>query len=110
MSLVFKVRGSKGDEYTVQAGTHGMGDIWMTCDCQAGQKGMYCKHRINLLDGDITALISDNAVDLMKLRDMLPGSDVEKYLADVAEKAVALDEAQRRLSAAKKALSRALCT
>lgn len=108
MQLTFHVSGSKGDAYVVKAGLQEPNNLWMRCTCQAGQKGMYCKHRFALLDGDITNLASDNSDDVVTLGTWLQGSDVQAAMAEVERRQADADEAKKLLSAAKKALARAL--
>jgi DNA polymerase-3 subunit epsilon len=68
-SLSFTVQGSTGSEYEVTA-RKVANQLRMTCTCQAGQNRIWCKHRTALLDGDISALISNNPSDVTKLSEM----------------------------------------
>lgn len=104
-SLQFIVEGSKGDEYEISASRSGI-NFTMTCTCEAGRNGMYCKHRFALLDGDIKQLLSDNVADVEALKSMLAGSEVgERYkiVCDLEKQKATIDE---RLKAEKKALAR----
>ena len=68
--LRFRMKGSQGDIYEVEAERSG-DTVRITCTCDAGQRGIHCHHRIELLRGDITALVSDNAADVTKLKDLV---------------------------------------
>ncbi len=79
--LKFKVKGSSGQTYTTTFWRK-ENDLKTACTCSAGRKGMYCKHRFQILEGDITNLVSDNIDDLEKLSLLLIGSDVEEILVE----------------------------
>lgn len=74
--LKFYVKGSLEEPYRVSFWRVG-NDFKSACNCQAGKKGVYCKHRFNLMDGDISNLVSENHEELVKLSNMIKGSDVE---------------------------------
>jgi DNA polymerase-3 subunit epsilon len=68
-SLCFAVLGSTGNVYEITA-RRIANELRMTCTCQAGQNRIWCKHRTALLDGDISALISNNTADVTTLGEM----------------------------------------
>ena len=106
--LTFKMRGSKGDVYTVVAERVGK-NLTIKCSCPAGQNSMHCHHRIELLSGDAEYMISENFDDVSRLKAMLKGSDVEvamKELRAVAKKKT--KEIKQKVSAAKKNFARAM--
>lgn len=72
--LKFKVRGSKGNIYTVTA--EGFGEEFrMFCTCPAGRKGQpMCKHRAYFLQGNLDNFVGENTSDLAKLQVMSEGS------------------------------------
>lgn len=104
----FQVQGSKGDLYEIEAGSQEVGKVWLSCTCQAGVTGMYCKHRFALLNGDVSALVSQNEADVVALARMVAGSDIESAIADVAAREADMDAAKKALSASKKRLARAM--
>lgn len=104
--LKFSVEGSKGDIYHIEAKREG-DNFRMTCTCQAGQNNLYCKHRFALLDGDGEAVVV-GAENVEALQDLFMGTDVSGRLAEVRLLEQKVDEATKRLKAAKKALARAL--
>lgn len=105
--LEFKVTGSRGNIYTVEFTRDGS-NLNAICDCEAGQNGIYCKHRFALMDGDCEDIVSDNEDDLDVLREMLAGTDVEAAYKIVLQAEQEYETAKRSLSAAKKALARAM--
>lgn len=80
--IEFLVQGSAAQPYRVSFWRVG-DNIKSSCSCQAGKNGLACKHRLNLLDGDITNLVSSNPDSFQKLKRMLEGSDVSAALRAV---------------------------
>ena len=76
MNTDIQVRSSSSDEvYTVNFKVeNGMTSI--TCNCKAGQMKMLCKHRLNLLDGDVSAIVDES--DKSVLPNVLGEIDQEK--------------------------------
>lgn len=108
LKLTFRVRSSSGNGlYLVEASKVGE-NLRLTCTCEAGDHGMHCKHRINLLLGDLTDLVDGREQDVIALRDLAVGTEVAKRLAEVIAIEREMNDARRRLSASKKALARAM--
>lgn len=100
--LRFRMKGSEGDLYDVEAERYGDA-VRITCTCEAGQRGIHCHHRLELLRGDVTALVSDNAADVTKLQALVEGTKLAACLvaltaAEVAQ-AAAKAERDRRMHA-----------
>jgi hypothetical protein len=106
--LIFKMKGSEGDIYTVVAEKVGK-NLTIKCSCPAGQNSTYCHHRIELLKGDTQNMISKNIDDVSRLKAMLKGSDVEVAMKEllVVEKREA-EEPKRKVRAAKKNFAHAM--
>ena len=84
--LSFTVRGSTGNTYFVNAQKVGP-EVRISCTCQAGQNGLWCKHRTALLDGVVSDLLSNNVSDVVSLSRMAAGlvvlpRDRRKQIAD----------------------------
>ncbi|MCG8408924.1 MAG: SWIM zinc finger family protein, partial [Phycisphaerales bacterium] len=105
--LTFEVSGSTGTPYQITAYKN-LNNLTLKCDCAAGQKGGWCKHRMALLAGDITNLTSGNSDDVQILADWSVGTDVEQALRELEIADQAASTANKRLKAAKKALARAM--
>lgn len=73
--IEFLVQGSAAEPYRVSFWRVG-DNVKSTCTCQAGKNGLACKHRLSLLDGDVTHLVSSSPDSFQKLQRMLEGSDV----------------------------------
>lgn len=99
MNFAFLVTGSQPDPYEVTFTIDG-GNMTALCTCAAGGVGQHCKHRINLLFGDITRLASSNPDDVVALAAALTGTDVQEAMQE-------LQAAEDRLTAAKKTVAQA---
>ena|SRR3990172_11079454 len=77
--LEFQVQGSAPTPYTVSFERIG-DNLRTTCTCPAGQKGMYCKHRLSIIRGEYGTVVSSNKDDLRLIPQLLEGSDVAAAL------------------------------
>jgi len=87
-ALVFQIQGGASRPYTVIFERES-DNITARCSCPGGRFKSICKHRIALLNADVTNLVSDNHADVTKLGEMLIGTDVqeayEQYRACINE-------------------------
>jgi hypothetical protein len=78
----------------------------MSCTCEAGRQGTYCKHRFALLDGDVSNLLSHNSDDVTKLVGLISGTDVDRRYKVVRELTAQKVNIELKLRLEKKALAR----
>jgi len=104
--LVFKVQGSEAEPYNVVFRRRGL-NLTATCTCKGGEMGQVCKHRLGLLAGDSSNVVSDNALDVALIPKLVLGTDVEKALEALVVAEKALEAAKIEMSRRKKALARA---
>lgn len=74
--MEFLVEGSQGNSYALAfevSGTHANA----YCSCQAGANGQFCKHQVGVMDGEMSHLLSGNRADIVRLKDILSGTDLE---------------------------------
>lgn len=105
--MKFMIRSSSGDgeyEVTLDGGANGFAFM---CTCPAGTKGQVCKHRMNLIEGDDSDVISGSH-PVEALADALAGSAIVDALAQVYMLEGAVEAAKDELRKAKKVLSRAM--
>jgi len=76
----FVVAGSKGNTYNVDF-IRRENNLTAFCDCRAGVSRVQCKHRVNLLLGDVTGLLEGHE-NLAKLKELFAGTDVEQAFID----------------------------
>jgi hypothetical protein len=106
--LTFAIQGSAPDPYAVRFIRSGDGNLSASCTCPAGAMGQYCKHRLGILSGDPSGVVSGNAHEVPIIASWLSGSDVERTLRDLADSEAELEAAKKRVAAAKKAVARAM--
>lgn len=107
MLFQFEVKGSQGDIYRIRAGSK-EGNPWISCNCQAGQNATVCKHRVALLNGDVTNLASANSADVEGLKALFAGSSVLRLMASAAVCESRLAAAKSELANVRKQLGRAM--
>ena len=71
----FLVQGSASEPYRVSFWRVG-DNVKSSCTCQAGKNGLACKHRLSLLDGEVTNLVFSSPDSFQNLQRILEGSDV----------------------------------
>jgi len=103
----FLVEGSQGDRYALAFevnGTHANA----FCTCQAGANGLFCKHRVGVMDGEVSYLLSGNTADIVRLKDLLSGTDLETAYNRFLEAEATWTVAKKELDVAKKGLAKAM--
>lgn len=58
-------------------------NLTTSCACEAGKKGTYCKHRLALIEADVTSLVSSNIEDIGRLQQMIMDTDVAEAYGPV---------------------------
>lgn len=73
-------------------------NLTTSCTCRAGQNRRHCKHRFQMMEGDITNLKTKNFEDISRLHQMFLGTDVESAFRPVYEGLVAKAYIESKLS------------
>jgi uncharacterized Zn finger protein len=105
--LIFLVKGSTTKPYEITFIKDGS-SLTALCTCPAGSFGNSCKHRVAILDGDASAISSDNAAKAPLIVEWLAGTDVEAALAAMREAEKDPDKSKQDVADLKKKLSRAM--
>ena len=105
--LIFLVKGSSAKPYEVIIIKDG-DSLTALCSCPAGQHGNFCKHRIGILDGKSTGIVSDNIGCVATAAGWLAGTDFEAALAEVRAAEKLKEPDKTTLASAKKKLARAM--
>jgi hypothetical protein len=106
MEIQFRVQGSSTEPYLVTF-IRDVEGLIASCTCAAGSMGQYCKHRLAILAGDATSLVSDNGTDIATVTQWLDGSMLSRALAELEAAEQQLEAAKRAVASAKKRLSQA---
>ena len=104
--LEFLVKGSAKDPYEVIFIKDGE-NLTAICTCPAGTYGNVCKHRVSIIDGDATSVVSDNIADVEKIVAWVVGTDVEAALKKMRDAEAAGSGATDAVKEAKASLARA---
>lgn len=103
----FLVQGSAAEPYVVVVARTGT-NVTAHCSCPAGIVGQYCKHRFAILQGDGSAVVSENGSRVAEVAGWLAGSDLEAALRELGDREAELEVAKKRVASAKKAVARAM--
>ena len=106
-SIDFLVQGSAPGPYHVTFKKAGS-SLTAICTCPAGEVGQYCKHRLRILAGETTGIVSDNHAAVSEVRSWLPGTDVELAILELEKVEQEFEDARKRVSLSKKRLARTL--
>lgn len=107
LALEFLVQGSDPNPYKVIF-IKDQDDIKATCTCKAGMIGILCKHRLNLLDGDKSALVSDNSEQLLDVASWLSGSNLAAAISEVVRLESEKKQLEAKIKRAKNEISQLL--
>jgi hypothetical protein len=105
MEKRFRVQGSKSEPYLVRFVFSG-GQLSAFCDCSAGENGMACKHRLNILAGKDVGLVSGNSSEIFEVKNWLAGTELEGLMQKVEDLEAEERRVKMALKAAKKHLGR----
>lgn len=83
--FTFLVQDESDVRYEVVFLRHSTGHLSAYCSCKPRQPGRYCDHRLRLLEGDTSQLISDNEAEVSVLQWWVTGSDLRQSVARVVE-------------------------
>jgi uncharacterized Zn finger protein len=105
---IFLVQGSSPEPYKVVFTRRSNINLSAYCSCPAGENGLYCKHRLEILAGNTRAVLNPNSDDITTVRSWLIGSDVEKALLKVNELEEEAARIKKALTLAKADLDKAM--
>ncbi len=103
----FLVKGSSDKPYEVIFRINEK-NLTALCSCPAGLNGLYCKHRLRILQGTKENIISGNLDDVQIIQEWLPGTDIESALEDLSVAEIQLEEQKKKVSSYKKKLARVM--
>lgn len=106
-TITFLVKGSASEPYTVTF-TKIEKRLTTFCTCPAGDKGQYCKHRVRILAGESTGIVSDNLNDLPTIKAWMNGSPLESAIQKLRDAEDQVQRAELELTRTKKVLSKVM--
>ncbi len=106
--IVFRANSSSSREiYDVVVTMHG-DQPRMSCTCEAGQNLRPCKHRLMLLAGDLSALVTIDRNSVNRLQTLFHGSSVLDAISEIRSLEKQADQTRTAISNAKKKLGKML--
>ena len=102
----FMVKGSAEDPYEVTF-LRNDDKLLVFCTCPAGENRRHCKHRVAIMNGSSSNIVSDNRDQIPTVQDWLQGTAVEAALREYNEASAQGGDA-KVLAAAKVRLARAM--
>jgi SWIM zinc finger len=106
--ISFEVQGSASEPYGVVFVKRTETNMSAYCSCPAGEKGQYCKHRFNILDGITKGIVSNNLDDVKVVQSWLVGTDIEEALNKMCKLEAEAARIKKELSAAKKDVAKTM--
>ena len=105
--ILFLVQGSSLEPYNVIF-QNDDSVLSATCTCQAGTMGQVCKHRLSILEGSASGIVSGNESEIATVISWLPGSKLALAMSSLAEAEAELEKAKKRVASSKKQLASAM--
>jgi hypothetical protein len=106
VSLLYFVKSeSTAETYQLEASSKD-GRVSFLCTCLGAQNGAACKHRLNLIHGDITNLVVDGSSEVPALKAMLAGTSLERSIDILSELEKEAEVLKRRITSQKKIIAR----
>ena len=109
MKYRFQVKGSAAEPYEIEI-ERVDDNLRASCTCPAGENGQYCKHRFSLFNGSASGVVGGDLESISALPNLVSGTDVEYAMIELtgAERELAI--MKKQVSAAKKAVAKAMRT
>ena len=78
------------------------------CSCEMGRREQYCAHRLDILRGETSSIVSDNIVEAASIAQWVVGTDVYSAMLEIEQWENRAAEAERKLDEAKQRLGVAM--
>lgn len=105
MEISFHVKGSEPEPYEVTF-LKQEDRVLVLCTCTAAQYGRHCKHRMRIIAGDTTDIISDNVDQIATVQGWISGTALERTLNELTASEDSLKDIQKTVRDLKKKIAR----
>ncbi|WP_148222916.1 hypothetical protein [Paraburkholderia xenovorans] len=105
--IMFHVQGSSDEPYEVVFRRQPVG-FTASCTCVAGANGQSCKHRINLILGVTTDVVSGNISAIPLIQSWVSGSAYETAAAQLFQAEQEFEQVKKRVAQSRKLVGLAL--
>ena len=108
MKAEFEIKSSDGvTSYAVEFVLE-KGRLYVYCGCPAGRIGKWCKHKMQLMAGDMSgACVISGTDNMVELQDWISKSEFARLLADMRLAENEMRNAKIKINRTKKALEKA---
>lgn len=105
--LRFRIQGNAPEAFQVVFARVG-DQLSATCTCNAGRLGKFCKHRLGLLKGEASGIVSGNAEQVSHIQGLFRGTPAEALLKGLLEAEAVLADAEADFTSRKNSFLRAV--
>lgn len=102
--IKFAVKGSASEPYEVVFRKDG-DRITASCTCPAGAFGQLCKHRLRIMLGDLSGIISENFLAVKDVQGWVSTTEIGNILLELQQAENQLEDAKKRIALSKKQLT-----
>lgn len=107
-NTTFEVLGSEGDVYRITF-VQASGGVRVSCTCRAGMSGLFCKHRLALMAGDRSRMVSPElASDLDAVMSWPEFAPIKEQITKLHQVQSQIDELEKVEAGLKKAVAKAV--
>lgn len=107
MRVSFLVAGSADEPCTVIFEKQNKA-LRASCTSPAGERGLHCKHRLQILKGDANSISSGNEGELSTVRAWLKETELEEAYLEYQEAENGLEQAKSRFEKAKRKFAKCM--
>lgn len=101
----FLIQGSTTEPYETTFYFDGK-NLNASCSCAAGNNGQYCKHRTELLKGEIAKIVSKNKSEITNLLQAFKNSPLDLKLQQLKSEEQQLELLKKKVDATKKEVAK----
>ena len=105
--IQFEVLGSTGKKYKVEF-KKAENTVHAYCNCEAGSKGSYCKHRLEIMGGGHDNIVGGDINDIRLLHEILRDTPLELAYRRLIKAEERHSETRLEVEKARKLLSQAM--
>lgn len=107
MKKEFEVMSSDGITFYVVSFELDSGKLYVYCNCQAGSFGKWCKHKAQLVLGDLSGLRnSAQASDIPEILEWVKDSKIAQFVSEMQVAESEMKKAKTRMDRARKNLEK----
>jgi hypothetical protein len=108
MKKEFNILSSNGITPYVVEFSFESGKLYVSCSCPAGVLGKWCKHKMQLISGDVSGAINTSSVaDFVDVQNWVRNSEFPRLLDEIKSAEDEMQSAKTKINNVKKMLEKA---